>query len=65
LKYEIETPNAFYNGETVGVKFTNGKGTTEDANKRNQLVNEYGYKDVTKVEEKPKTTAKKKTSSPK
>jgi hypothetical protein len=46
LKYQIKTPNPKYKGETLGVKFEDGLGLTEEKDIKNALVQEYGYEEV-------------------
>ena len=41
--FKIKTPSDIYNGITVGIKFENGIGFTEDEKVKNTLVNDFGY----------------------
>lgn len=58
MKYVIESPSKQYGGYTLGVRFENGVGETEDKKVRDALVGDFGYADVTpKATEKPKAKA--------
>jgi hypothetical protein len=60
MKFHIKTPNPKYKGITLGVKFNDGLGFTDDELLKNVLVFEYGYEDVTPDDKKnaPKGTNK-------
>lgn len=64
--FVIRTPNPNYRGETLGVRFENGKAVVEDEILFNTLVNDYGYlsEQLTKPEEKTVTKTRR-TSTPK
>lgn len=64
--FTIKSPNSNYSGSTAGVIFHNGIGKVENEALKNKLVKEYGYKDITELEEKPKKAkSKAKTASSK
>lgn len=48
--FKLQTPNRLYKGITEGVPFSEGIGYTECVIKRNLLVNDYGYRDITEYE---------------
>ncbi|MBP3046011.1 hypothetical protein ACFVIX_02240 [Bacillus subtilis] len=59
MKYKIQAPNEHYNGITAGVSFSSGVAEVESKEVRNELVNNFGYKDITPEAKAPKKPARK------
>lgn len=50
--FKIKTPSDIYNGVTAGVRFEDGIGETDVKAVRDELVDDFGYEDVTEKKEK-------------
>ncbi|AEB25377.1 MULTISPECIES: hypothetical protein [Bacillus amyloliquefaciens group] len=59
MKYKIQTPNKYYNGVTAGVSFSSGVAEIESKEVRDDLVNNFGYTDITPEAKAPKKPARK------
>ena len=59
MKYKIQAPNEHYNGITAGVSFSSGVAEVESKEVRNELVNTFGYKDISPEAKAPKKPARK------